>query len=74
MTPEDLRALRSRLGLTQAALADRLGLKPYTVTRWESEGKNRRPVPRHVVTILREWGASAAAPEVHRTAETNRVG
>ena len=59
MTPDDLRALRSKLGLTQEALADKLGLKVYTVTRWESGGANRRPVPRHVVTILRGWQAEA---------------
>lgn len=31
----DLRADRRRLGLTQAALAARLGVTPNTIARWE---------------------------------------
>ena len=35
MTPRRLRELRKRLDLTQAALAERLGVAPNTVARWE---------------------------------------
>ncbi|MCS6290397.1 MAG: helix-turn-helix transcriptional regulator [Nitrospira sp.] len=35
MTPTDLKTLRSALGLSQQALADRLGVTRNTVTRWE---------------------------------------
>ena len=35
MTDTDLKALRSRLGLTQAALARAVGVVPNTLARWE---------------------------------------
>lgn len=35
MTPSDLKTLRAKLGLSQQALADRLGVARNTVTRWE---------------------------------------
>jgi len=39
MTPSDLRSIRSRLGLSQAASALRLGVHARTYRRWESTGK-----------------------------------
>lgn len=36
MTPTDLKARRLALGLTQRALATRLGVTEQTVWRWES--------------------------------------
>lgn len=36
MTPADLKATRKALGLTQAALAERLKVTRSTVWRWES--------------------------------------
>jgi putative transcriptional regulator len=36
MTPDDIRALRRRLGLTQAAFAARYHLSPRVVANWES--------------------------------------
>lgn len=35
MTPADVRSARLALGLTQAALAGRLGVSKDTVNRWE---------------------------------------
>ena len=35
MTAEAFQALRARLGLTQAELAEKLGVKRNTVNRWE---------------------------------------
>lgn len=35
MTPAELRERRRRSGLTQAALAERLGVRPRQVIRWE---------------------------------------
>jgi len=35
MTPTALKKFRARLGLTQQALADRLGVDRHTVKRWE---------------------------------------
>ncbi len=37
MTGEELRRIRARMGLTQAELADRLGVTPNTVARWERD-------------------------------------
>jgi transcriptional regulator with XRE-family HTH domain len=50
MTPAELRALRERLGLTQAQLAGRLGTMQGRVSDWENE---RRPVPVQVAAHLR---------------------
>jgi len=35
-TPEKIRALRERLGLTQQALAVRLGIAVTAISRWEN--------------------------------------
>ena len=35
MTGKEVRAIRQRLGLTQAELADKVGVTRNTVTRWE---------------------------------------
>jgi transcriptional regulator with XRE-family HTH domain len=35
MDAEELKAARTRAGLTQLALANRLGVDPQTVSRWE---------------------------------------
>lgn len=42
---ERIRMLRERKGLTQKALAERLGLNDSTVTAWE-RGRVRRPFPK----------------------------
>ena len=36
MTPAELRAIRKRLGLTGAALAEMLGVTDRTIRRWEA--------------------------------------
>jgi DNA-binding transcriptional regulator YiaG len=48
--PNLLLETRARLGLSQAALADYLGVHPLTVCRWES---GARAVPGPVVLALR---------------------
>lgn len=45
MTPEDLRARRKALGLSQQKLAEALGVTQHTVSRWE-EGKMKLSAPR----------------------------
>lgn len=54
-THTEVRQMRLRMGLNQAELAELLGVKEYTVWRWEhdgdktsgskDEGKNRIPLP-----------------------------
>lgn len=50
MTPDELRALRLRLKLSQAKLAELLDVKPLTVIRWEKEESDKYsiPIPRAV--------------------------
>lgn len=45
MTPEELRARRKTLGLSQVKLAEALGVTQHTISRWE-EGKMRLLPPR----------------------------
>ncbi|MER3448145.1 MAG: transcriptional regulator [Candidatus Dadabacteria bacterium] len=47
MTPEELRQIRLRLGLSQMELAERLGVSISTVLSWE---KGRRAIS-HVVAL-----------------------
>ncbi len=45
-TPQDIRDLRKRHGLTQKKLAESLyHIKEITVRSWEREGNNRRGCP-----------------------------
>jgi predicted transcriptional regulator len=45
VTPEELRARRKALGLSQTKLAEALGVTQHTVSRWE-EGKMKLTAPR----------------------------
>ena len=51
MNNSDLRLLRSRLGFTQARLAQAVGVTPNTLARWE---RGELPVPAHAVSRLKE--------------------
>lgn len=50
MTGEELRRIRKRLGLTQVALAERLGVAPNSVARWE---RNEVPIREVVARLIR---------------------
>lgn len=50
MTGEELRRTRKRLGLTQVALAERLGVASNTVARWE---RDELPVREPVARLIR---------------------
>lgn len=45
MTPDELRARRKALGLSQQRLAEAIGVTQHTISRWE-EGKMRMDAPR----------------------------
>ncbi len=47
MTPQEFKAARERLDLTQSRLAYLLGVKPQTIRRYETAEKNStwRPIP-----------------------------
>ena len=42
MNPADLKAWRERMGWSQPVLADRLGVHPMTVSKWE-RGESEPP-------------------------------
>ena len=50
MTSEEVRAVRQRLKLTQAAFAERVGVERVTVARWES---GLSPVNRTAAILIR---------------------
>jgi len=51
---EKVRQIRSRLGLTQAALSERLGVTANTVARWErNEGRITEPMERLIRLVTR---------------------
>jgi transcriptional regulator with XRE-family HTH domain len=55
MEPEELRRLRERLGWTQGALADALGVHRVTVAKWEAGDRGiPEPVARLAERILKE--------------------
>lgn len=46
MTPDEVREVRHRLGLSQDGLAERLGVSRSTIARWEMDRRSdhaRRP-------------------------------
>lgn len=54
----ELRRLRTRAGLTQAALAARLGIKPNTVARWEQQVRSiSEPMARLIRMVVQSRGA-----------------
>lgn len=59
-----VREIRGRLGLTQAALAERLGVSFASVNRWEND--QARPLPvawERLLQLARENAAPASRPE-----------
>ena len=54
MKASELRVLRKQSGLTQAALAERLGVTANTVARWEQEARSiSEPMARLIRTVLK---------------------
>ncbi len=64
LTPDDHRALRTRLGLTAGAEARLLGVDPRTVRRWDLGERDVPPPVRRLLMLLdreRESGPVAVA-------------
>ena len=61
-----VRAVRKRLGLTQPALADALGVCPRTVLRWEHGARVRRVYMDRMDEML-------SAKEIAHEAETDEA-
>lgn len=51
---EAVRALRARLGLTQAELAERLGTRQQTVSEWETGASTPRRMSRRLLRMVAE--------------------
>lgn len=61
--PRLLRSIRTTLGLTQAQLAERLGVSFATVNRWEGGGSTPQKAAREAIVALgREAGIEGAEP------------
>ena len=53
MTPDEFKALRARLSLTQDQLGALIGVTKHAITKWEL---GHRPVPKTVVLLLEQQG------------------
>ena len=66
--PSTLRAIRSRLDLSQEQLAERLGVSFATVNRWEGGvTKPQRAARMAIAALAAEAGIDAAGPSVNET-------
>ena len=65
MSGEQIRRLRNKLGLTQAELAQLLGVHAVTVSRWETD-PNFQPPP-YQMALLSEFQKAAKAETFDRT-------
>lgn len=52
MTPKDLKQLRAKLGLSQQALAGKLGVSRNTVNRWEMGTRAISPMAERLIRTL----------------------
>lgn len=58
MTPESIKAARTKLGETQAAFAERFGVDQATIHRWETKGlPEHGAAPKAVEAVLRDLEA-----------------
>ncbi len=63
MTPRQLREFRQRLGITQVAFADAIGVAPNTVARWERGELNMRASTAKLIEMLIQ-NADLTKPEI----------
>jgi len=63
MSKDEVKALRKRLGDTQAQFARRVGVHTMTVSRWE---RGRVSIPVAMALLIRERTKQRARPETKR--------
>jgi transcriptional regulator with XRE-family HTH domain len=61
MTGPELKQRRQRLGLSQRALADKMGVTTRSVSRWETGQVSIRPWVEKFVDLLETYMAAEAA-------------
>ena len=62
MTPNAVRRLRQKLGLTQSKFAALLGIHKITVAKWEAGMKGMSATTERLLRVIAEQGARALAP------------
>jgi len=62
MTPNAVRQLRARLGLTQTRFAALLGVHKITVAKWEGGTKGMSFTSKRLLRVLAQHGPQALAP------------
>lgn len=60
MTPRLIRSLRKRLGISQAALANLVGVSTVAVGQWEAGRSRPRPASKARIAVLRSVGRREA--------------
>jgi transcriptional regulator with XRE-family HTH domain len=65
---QELKARRRATGLTQGAVADRLGVARPTLTQWESD--THRPKPEHLTMLDELYGAQGQLVRLAQTGHT----
>jgi DNA-binding transcriptional regulator YiaG len=60
LRPDEIRFLREVVGMTQAELAERLGVSRATVNRWETSDDSVGPVPSLALRTLAAWSLDDA--------------
>lgn len=71
LLPEEIKALRQRLNLTQKEMSDLLQIGEKTYTRWESEHSRPSQVLNLLLRALRDGRLDVAYLRSHRTASFN---
>lgn len=74
LSPEEIRALRRSLGLTQIAFEDLLGVGPKTVVRWEKGTVYQSATADRLMRLIRARGDVAgvlASGELYRDAKVH---
>lgn len=71
--PDELRGFRKRVGLTQSALADRVGVTPLTVHRWETgQSRPQRIAKERLSDLAKSYAEDPTSPEHPVTSPESR--